>query len=158
MAVKREFSYASADGRTKIHGVEWKPEAGEPKAVLQIFHGMVEYIERYEEFASYLTEKGLLVVGNDHLGHGGSIVNKEDYGYFAEKNGNGIVLRDLRTLHKRTAKRYPELPIIYWATAWDLFCFVSICAVTVMSWTVRLSWEPEASRWRHCALGRTSVG
>ena len=63
MAVKREFSYASADGRTKIHGVEWKPEAGEPKAVLQIFHGMVEYIERYEEFASYLTEKGLLVVG-----------------------------------------------------------------------------------------------
>lgn len=81
MAVKREFSYASADGRTKDHGVEWKPEAGEPKAVLQIFHGMVEYIERYEEFASYLTEKGLLVVGNDHLGHGGSIVNKEDYGY-----------------------------------------------------------------------------
>ena len=60
MAVKREFSYASADGRTKIHGVEWKPEAGEPKAVLQIFHGMVEYIERYEEFASYLTEKILL--------------------------------------------------------------------------------------------------
>ena len=110
MAVKREFSYASADGRTKIHGVEWKPEAGEPKAVLQIFHGMVEYIERYEEFASYLTENGLLVVGNDHLGHGGSIVNKDDYGYFAEKNGNGIVLRDLRTLHKRTAKRYPELP------------------------------------------------
>lgn len=65
MAVKREFTYASADGRTKLHGVEWRPETGRPKAILQIFHGMVEYIERYGEFASYLTEKGFLVVGND---------------------------------------------------------------------------------------------
>lgn len=110
MAVKREFTYASADGRTKLHGVEWRPETGRPKAILQIFHGMVEYIERYGEFASYLTEKGFLVVGNDHLGHGGSIVEKDDWGYFAEKNGNGILLRDVRTLHKKTAKRYPALP------------------------------------------------
>ena len=110
MAVKREFTFASADGRTKIHGVEWRPEQGKPVAVLQIFHGMVEYIERYEEFASYLTDRGFLVIGNDHLGHGRSIVKKEDWGYFAEENGNEIVLQDLRRLHQKTAKRYPDLP------------------------------------------------
>ncbi len=110
MAIKREFTFTSGDGRTKIHAVEWRPDTGRPKAILQIFHGMVEYIERYEEFASYLTEKGFLVVGHDHLGHGASVVSREDWGYFAEKNGNGILLRDVRTLHKRMAKKYPELP------------------------------------------------
>ena len=110
MAGKREFTYLSGDGRTKIHAVEWRPDKGKPKAVLQIFHGMVEYIERYEDFATYLTEKGFLVVGNDHLGHGASVVSEEDWGYFAEENGNEILLRDVRGLHKKTAKRYPELP------------------------------------------------
>ena len=69
-----------------------------------------EYIERYEEFASYLTDRGFLVIGNDHLGHGRSIVKKEDWGYFAEENGNEIVLQDLRRLHRKTAKRYLDLP------------------------------------------------
>lgn len=110
MAIKREFTYPSGDGRTKIHAVEWKPEKGRPQAVLQIFHGMVEYVERYEDFAAYLAEKGFLVIGNDHLGHGASVVSKEDWGYFAEENGNEILLKDVRSLHKRTAKRYPELP------------------------------------------------
>ena len=45
--MKREFFYPSADGETKIHGVEWIPEGG-VKAVLQISHGMVEYIDRYD--------------------------------------------------------------------------------------------------------------
>ena len=51
MAVKREFSYASADGRTKIHGVEWKPEAGEPKAVntvIQTYTGYIKYLSYFQ--------------------------------------------------------------------------------------------------------------
>ena len=110
MAVKREFTYASADGRTKLHGVEWRPETGRPKAILQIFHGMVEYIERYGEFASYLTEKGFLVVGNDHLGHGGSIRTKADYGYFAQPDGNRAVLDDLHAVTALTKQLYPGVP------------------------------------------------
>ena len=51
MSVKREFTFDSGDGRTKIHAVEWKPEKWEICGVLQIFHGMVEFIERYEETA-----------------------------------------------------------------------------------------------------------
>lgn len=110
MSVKREFTFDSGDGRTKIHAVEWKPEKGEVCGVLQIFHGMVEFIGRYEDTAEYLTGKGFVVVGNDHLGHGSSIASKEDYGFFCENNGNAVVLGDLRKLHEMTAERWPDVP------------------------------------------------
>ena len=45
--MKREFYYPSADERTQIHAIEWTP-GGAPKAVLQIAHGMVEFIDRHE--------------------------------------------------------------------------------------------------------------
>ena len=60
--VKREFTFPSADGKTAIHAVEWLPE-GAPRAVLQIAHGVSEYVLRYEDFAGYLTERGFAVVG-----------------------------------------------------------------------------------------------
>ena len=52
--VRNEFTFPSADGKTAVHAVEWLPE-GQPKAVLQISHGVAEYILRYEPFAEYLT-------------------------------------------------------------------------------------------------------
>ena len=48
--MKRHFTYPSRDGVTQIHAIEWKPE-GEVKAVLQLCHGMVEFIDRYDDFA-----------------------------------------------------------------------------------------------------------
>ena len=48
-----DFWYAS-QGMGKIHGRRWLPQ-GEPKAVLQIVHGIAEFVERYDEFARYLT-------------------------------------------------------------------------------------------------------
>ena len=76
--MKKEFTYPSRDGVTQIHGIMWMPE-GEVKAVLQICHGMVEYIDRYDEFAGFLAEQGYCVVGHDHLGHGKSIQSEECY-------------------------------------------------------------------------------
>ena len=110
MVEKREFTYLSADGKTNIHAVEWKPKQKEVTAVLQIIHGMVEFIDRYEEFAEYLADRGFVVVGHDHLGHGASIVSKEDYGFFCKKNGNAAVLRDIHHLKKLTEKNYGEMP------------------------------------------------
>ena len=79
--VKREFTFPSADGKTAIHAVEWLPE-GAPRAVLQIAHGVSEYVLRYEDFAGYLTERGFAVVGNDHLGHGLSVSDGAPRLYF----------------------------------------------------------------------------
>ena len=107
--MKSEFYFPSKDGNTEIHTIEWKPE-GEVKAVLQMCHGMVEYIDRYDEFAQYLCGQGFYVVGNDHLGHGKSIQSKAEYGFFHEKYGNACVLSDIHTLRQRTMKKYPEIP------------------------------------------------
>ena len=35
----------------------WLPD-GEPKGIVQIFHGMVEHIDRYDDFARFLNSKG----------------------------------------------------------------------------------------------------
>ena len=107
--MKDEFYFPSKDGNTEIHTIEWKPE-GEVKAVLQMTHGMVEYINRYDEFATYLAGHGFYVVGNDHLGHGKSVQSKSEYGYFEKSHGNACLLGDMHTLRTRTMKKYPDVP------------------------------------------------
>ena len=74
--MKQEFYFQSKAGETQIHAVEWIPE-GKVKAVLQICHGMVEHIERYDGFARFLAKNEIYVVGNDHLGHGKSVTEKD---------------------------------------------------------------------------------
>ena len=107
--MRDEFYFPSKDGNTEIHSIEWKPE-GKPKAILQISHGMMEYVGRYDGFAQYLCERGWYVVGNDHLGHGKSVQSKSEYGFFNEKYGNVCVLGDMHTLRQRTARKYPDVP------------------------------------------------
>lgn len=109
MSRKEDFYFLSSNGTTKIHGVRYIPD-GKIKAVLQISHGMVEYIERYEEFALFLNSKGILVTGNDHLGHGASVSSKEDWGYFAEYDGNNALLYDLYQMTQITKEKYPGIP------------------------------------------------
>lgn len=58
MTKKNSSVFLSKDGKTKIHAVKWMPESGEYRAVLQITHGMVEYIERYKPFAEFLNDPG----------------------------------------------------------------------------------------------------
>ena len=60
------FTFLSNDGKTAVHAVKWMPEDGNIKAILQITHGMVEFIDRYDNFARFLCSKGIAVVGNDH--------------------------------------------------------------------------------------------
>lgn len=106
--MKNSFTYPSTDGITNIHAIEWKPE-GDIKAILQISHGMVEFIDRYDRFANFLTGYGFLVVGNDHLGHGESVIDDSKHGYFGS-NGNECVIEDMHTLHAMTSVRYPDVP------------------------------------------------
>ncbi len=86
---------------------------GRPRAVLQMTHGMVEYIGRYEELARYLADRGIAAVGHDHLGHGGSVASKEDYGYFGRPDGNRLLLDDIHAV-TRWAKALPELAGLPW--------------------------------------------
>lgn len=107
--MKQEFFYPSRDGITRIHAIEWIPH-GQVRAVLQIAHGMVEFIDRYDRFASFMASQGIYVVGNDHLGHGKSVTNESQYGYFAKRDGNLCVLGDMQQLRVDTRGKYPSLP------------------------------------------------
>lgn len=106
---KIEFYYPSSDEIHEIHAIIWEPE-GDVRAIVQISHGMIEYADRYEEFAEYLTARGILVAGNDHLGHGRSVMSHEEWGFFASGDASGKVVRDLHTLSLRLKKKYPDVP------------------------------------------------
>lgn len=87
---KKEF-FLSCEGE-ELHCISWTPE-GEPIAVLQIVHGMVEYIDRYGELAEYLCSKGVAVVGHDHPGHGKTARSENDLGYIGTADKSGHLCR-----------------------------------------------------------------
>lgn len=106
MGERKEFTYPSSDGTHNIHAVLWLPE-GRIRAVVQLVHGISEYILRYEPFALFLTRNGIAVTGNDHLGHGETAEGPEEYGYF--ENWWDLV-HDVRALRVRMGEEYPEAP------------------------------------------------
>lgn len=103
-----DFWYAS-QGMGKIHGHRWLPQ-GEPKAVLQIVHGIAEFVERYDEFARYLTGLGYVVVAEDHMGHGQSINGGGIRGYF--HGGWFTAVEDTYRLLQDTKAQYPNVPYV----------------------------------------------
>lgn len=111
--VKEEFYYASRDGISKLHAVRYAPDGDEDiRCVVQIVHGMAEYVERYEEFAEYLTARGYVVTGEDHMGHGKSVGKDGKYGYFCEQDPATVLVRDVHRLKKATQERYPNVPYV----------------------------------------------
>lgn len=86
----------------------YKP-VGEIKGILQISHGMCEYITRYERLADFFTDKGFIVCGHDHIGHGNSINSRHDLGYFGA-NGLDNLVGDLNKMYKIIGIEYPKLP------------------------------------------------
>ncbi len=107
--IKETGSFKSSNGISKIAYYIYKP-LNPPKAVLQISHGMCEYIERYEDFIAFLTDHDILVCGNDHLGHKNSADSKEKLGYFAPVNGWKCLPRDLASMTRIIKKQYPDIP------------------------------------------------
>ena len=111
MVKKEEFTFDSRDGKTKLHAVRWIPEC-KVVCILQIVHGMSEYIERYEDMAQFFAGRGILVTGDDHLGHGKSVSEDGEYGYFCEQDPATVVVRDVHRLKKMTQEDYPGIPYV----------------------------------------------
>lgn len=112
MIQKEEFYFGSRDGEHKIHAIRWIPEIDRPVCILQIIHGMSEYVDRYDEFARYLADKGILVVGDDHLGHGKSVNPGEPYGYFCKEDAATVLVRDEHRLKKMMQEQYQGVPYL----------------------------------------------
>ena len=108
----REISYPSSDGIHTIHAEIYLPKDKAPRGIVQIAHGMVDYVERYKPLAEFLTGEGYIVAGNDHLGHGKSVSSPEEFGYFAKRGGVDFVVSDLYKMNKILRSEFPALPLV----------------------------------------------
>ena len=115
--------YFDSVGAGKIHCCRWTPE-GEIRAVVQIVHGIAEYIERYDDFANYLNARGWLVVAEDHMGHGQSINGEGIQGYF--HGGWFSAVADTYQLLKMTKEAYPGVPYVLFGHSMGSFMTRSI--------------------------------
>lgn len=111
MIRREDFTIDSRDGKTRLYATKWIPE-GRPICVLQIIHGMNDYIDRYEEMAQYLAQRGVLVVGDDHLGHGKSVPEGGQYGYFCKQDAATVLVRDEHRLKKTIQSENPGTPYL----------------------------------------------
>lgn len=111
MPIFSDFYFKSSTGKNNIHARICAPEA-KPKAVVQILHGIAEYIDRYDDFMSFLASNGILAAGTDHLGHGKSIEAPEQQGFFANEDGWDYAIKDEMILYSAMKENYPDVPFI----------------------------------------------
>ena len=77
----KELYLPSSDQKNQLHVVVWEPKK-EIKAIMQISHGMVEYVERFDEFAKAMNEYGILVIGNNQNHHHNLLFYHAQDGHF----------------------------------------------------------------------------
>ena len=82
----------------------------EPKAVLQISHGMCGCKERFLPFMEYMAGKGVACVAGDHRGHGGSVKDIADLGYMYD-GGYLALVDDMRMITDWIHLEYPGKPV-----------------------------------------------
>jgi len=96
----------------------WYPNA-ETKAVAIICHGMAEHIKRYDTFAKFLAQNGIICCGIDYPGHGDSV--NERRGFFAKKDGIEYVCDCILKLKRDIINKFPDLPLILFGHSMDSF-------------------------------------
>ena len=106
----QRFAFPSADGKTQLAAYQASPE--KPHTMVQISHGMCEYILRYKDFAEFLVAQGFLVFGHDHIGHGNSAAVAEDLGFTVSGGGSDVMIEDVHNLSLKMKQEHPDLPLI----------------------------------------------
>ena len=106
------YTYLSSNGKWRVSARIFTPDEGAVvRGVVQLSHGMCEYVDRYEELARALCDAGLVFCGNDHLGHGATaLLNREKLGFFGPRGSRKYLVEDLELLRREMAGRYPGVP------------------------------------------------
>ncbi len=103
------FSFTAGDG-TEISCYRWDT-TGDPRAIVQIAHGMGEHAARYRRLASSLTDVGYVVYANDHRGHGRTAGGDEHLGDLGPGGWSGLVA-DLGELSTVARAENPDIPLV----------------------------------------------
>ncbi|AEE17732.1 alpha/beta fold hydrolase [Treponema brennaborense] len=107
---RKDFSVQSEFDGLPLHVAVMLPDS-EIRGVVQISHGMAEFKERYFEFMEYVTAAGFVTAVHDHRGHGESVKDKADLGYFYDTTGSAIV-DDVHQITLELKRRYPQKPFV----------------------------------------------
>ena len=107
-----EITFPSSDEIHKIDAEIYMPKKRPIKGIIQLAHGMIDHVSRYAELADYFTAQGYIFAGNSHLGHGKSVSDESELGYFAKKDGVCYLIKDMHAMNKYLRSAYPELPLI----------------------------------------------
>lgn len=110
--IHRDITFPSSDGKNTIHAELFIPSDNNIKGVVQISHGMMDYIGRYQGMADALCKAGFAIAGNDHLGHGDSVATPDDYGFFASKGGYKYVIDDVKKMNDLIREEIPGVPVV----------------------------------------------
>lgn len=81
-----------------------------PKAILHILHGMAEHAQRYDTFAQYLAEAGIVVVAHDHRSHGHSVDNSNAVGILKPEDTFEAIIDDVKCVVDAVKSQYETLP------------------------------------------------
>jgi alpha-beta hydrolase superfamily lysophospholipase len=101
-------THRSSDGY-ELATYRWAPE-GEPKALLQIVHGMAEHAARYDHVVRAFTAQGFLVHAHDHRGHGHSVPAGEAPGHIGDRGGWAKLVSDVHERAEALREEHPTLP------------------------------------------------
>ncbi len=102
--MKKEFIKTRDEYNLDVHIFEVE----NPRAVIQVIHGMEEHQERYEDIIKVLNKKGFLVVSSDMRGHGKSC---KELGFFKEKDGYVELIEDQKIITKFIKEHFKNIPI-----------------------------------------------
>ena len=117
------FTFSSPSDGLTLQAVAYVPE--QPQGVVQLVHGMCEYIERYDHVLTFLAENGYIACGYDQRGHGKSAPTKELLGYFGKDTEGEAIVEDAAFFTGIVKERYPNLPVCLYGHS--MGSMVSLC-------------------------------
>lgn len=136
-----DFELAAPDGH-RIESHRW--QAGAPRAIVQIAHGMGEHSLRYRALAEALTGAGCVVYASEHRGHGQGAKARGELGEFGPR-GFAALVDDMAVLSRHARSAHPGLPLILlghsmgsFATQYYLAAHSELLAGAVLSGTAAL--------------------
>ena len=114
------IAFPSSDGKHTSSAFLYTVPGQPVRAVLQLSHGMCEYVRRYAPMAEFYAAHGIALAGNDHLGHGDT-AQAGEHGHYGEPNGRCHLLNDLHTMNRILHERFPDTPIILYGHSMGSF-------------------------------------
>lgn len=108
-AAPTTFSYPARDG-LDITAYRWDPQ-GPARGIVQLTHGMGEHLLRYADLASALTDRGFVVYGQDHRGHGATAASEQALGQLGP-DGWAELVNDIDLLVTRARADNPDLVLV----------------------------------------------